>query len=44
MKCMHSSEIQWQLSEEEKDDILVNWLKNTIKKSDLIIEEFFNKK
>ncbi len=34
----------WSLSTEEKEEIMVDWLKTTIKKSDLIIENYNNEK
>lgn len=37
---MHNSEIHWQLSQAEKNKILLQWLKNSIKSSDLLIKEF----
>lgn len=44
---IRKSEIKYQLSEEEKAPILLNWLRNTIKKVDLIEEKYkemkFNK-
>jgi len=40
---LRDSEINWQLSDNEKDVVLVNWLKRTIKSGDLIIKEFLNK-
>ncbi|MCB2195547.1 MAG: RNA methyltransferase [Bacteroidetes bacterium] len=40
---LRSSNINWQLSNEEIDELKLNWLKQTIKKSDLIIEKFLSK-
>ncbi len=37
---LRKSDINWRLSEEEKTDILLEWTKNTIKKSDLMEKEF----
>lgn len=37
---LHSSEISWQLTRTEKNKILLQWLKNSIKRSDLLIKEF----
>lgn len=37
---LRKSEIPWQLTEEEKTQIHINWAKGVIKKSDLIIEDF----
>ncbi|MCX6305974.1 MAG: RNA methyltransferase [Bacteroidetes bacterium] len=41
---LRNSDIRWQLSDTEKDEILVNWLRQSIKKSDMIIDEFLEKK
>ncbi len=40
---LRKSEINWQLSEEEKVDIQIAWAMNVIKKSDLIVEDFLKK-
>lgn len=40
---LRSSNISWQLSEAEIDELKLSWLKQTIKKSDLIIEKFLSK-
>jgi tRNA (guanosine-2'-O-)-methyltransferase len=37
---LRKSEIQWQLSDPEKEEVLLQWLKNSIKRSDILIEEF----
>lgn len=37
---LKASEIQWQLSSKEKHDILLMWLKRSIKKVDLIIDKY----
>jgi tRNA (guanosine-2'-O-)-methyltransferase len=37
---LRKSDIQWQLSEPEKEEVLMHWLKNSIKRSDLLIENF----
>lgn len=37
---LHSSGINWQLSDAEKVSVKLNWLRNTIKKSDLIEKRF----
>lgn len=37
---MRNSEINWQLSEIEQEEIMIDWLKKTIKKSKLLIDEF----
>lgn len=41
-RLKHSG-IKWQLSEEEKFNIKLDWMKKTIKNSDQIIERFLNK-
>ena len=41
---LRSSDISWQLSEAEKDEIMLNWLKQSVKKSDLIVRDFLEKK
>ncbi len=38
---LRSSNTRWQLSEEEKLDLKINWLKNSIKKVDLIEKHFY---
>ena len=40
---LRASEIPWQLTEQEKDQILLNWLKQSIKKSEMIIHDFLEK-
>jgi tRNA (guanosine-2'-O-)-methyltransferase len=40
---LRSSEIQWQLTDAEKDQILLNWLRQSIKKSEMIIRDFLEK-
>jgi len=40
---MRKSDIDWQLSEEEKIEIHINWAKGVIKKSKLIVEDFDKK-
>jgi tRNA (guanosine-2'-O-)-methyltransferase len=41
---LRASELPWQLPDKERQEILLSWLLNSIKKSDLILEEFFSKK
>ena len=41
-KRLFSSEIKWQLSEDEKENILVEWIKNTIKSSDQLVKKFLS--
>lgn len=38
---LRSSGLGWQLSKTEKDLLLIDWMKNTIKQSDLIVKQFF---
>ena len=40
-KKMRKTEINWQLSQAEKDEIMVNWLKYSIKDSENIIKYYF---
>jgi tRNA (guanosine-2'-O-)-methyltransferase len=40
---LKNTDIQWQLAEQEKDELLLEWLKKSIKKSDLIIKDFLSK-
>jgi len=39
---LRNSQIIWNLSKEEKNEIKLQWLKNTIKKSDLIVNKFYS--
>jgi len=41
---LHLSNINWQLSEQEKQHIRLAWLKNAIKKSDIIEKQFLENK
>jgi tRNA (guanosine-2'-O-)-methyltransferase len=41
---LHTSEILWQLTRSEQNEILLQWLKNSIKRSDLLIKEFLKDK
>ncbi|MDY6800363.1 MAG: RNA methyltransferase [Bacteroidota bacterium] len=41
---LRKSVINWQLSDNEKEEILLEWLKKTIKKSSLLIDDFLSKK
>ncbi|RLD56042.1 MAG: TrmH family RNA methyltransferase [Bacteroidetes bacterium] len=41
---LRGSEYSWQLTEEEKLDIRLDWVRNVVKKSDLAEEEFFARK
>ncbi len=40
---LKKSDINWELSDSEKDNILLDWLKNSIKASDEIVERFCKK-
>jgi len=40
---LHHSTIQWQLPEEEKLDVQIQWAKNVIKRADLIEKDFLKK-
>lgn len=40
---LKNSDIPWHLTEAEKDDLLLEWLKKSIKKSDLIVQDFLSK-
>jgi tRNA (guanosine-2'-O-)-methyltransferase len=40
---LRKSDINWQLSEEEKTDTLLQWARNVVKRSDAIEREFFRK-
>ena len=37
-----NSDIAWQLTEDEKNNVLLEWLKKSVKSSDLLIERFIN--
>jgi len=39
---LNQSHISWQLSRKEKTDILLEWLRKSIKRSDLLIEQFLS--
>ena len=40
---LRSSDISWQFSDVEKDSLLLNWLKQSINKSEMIIRGFLEK-
>lgn len=40
---LKESNILWQLSENEKNEILIEWLRKSIKSSELILNQFLNK-
>jgi tRNA (guanosine-2'-O-)-methyltransferase len=39
---LHQSDLEWQLSYDEQQIVLLNWYKNNIKKADVLIENFCN--
>lgn len=41
---LHQSDVNWNLSDAEKDDLLLVWLRNTIRKVDLIEKDFYKKR
>jgi tRNA (guanosine-2'-O-)-methyltransferase len=41
---LHKSEYKWQLSEDAKEELILNWLRNTINKVELIEKEYWEKK
>lgn len=41
---LRNSEINWQLTESEKEELKLEWLKKTIKSSSMLIEEFLSKR
>lgn len=41
---LHKSDNKWQLNEVEKEELILNWLRSTINKVDLIEKDFFEKK
>jgi len=40
---LRRTDIKWQLSDDEKLEVLLQWTKNSIKKSELLVKEFLNK-
>ncbi len=40
---LEQSNIKWKINDKEKEEILFNWLKTSIKSSDLIIEKYLTK-
>lgn len=40
---LHESPINWRLSEEEKEQVMLQWLRNSIRSSKLIEEDYFSK-
>ena len=40
---MRKSEVNWQIKKDERDDIILNWLRKTIKSSEKIEERFLKK-
>lgn len=43
-KKMHQSTTDWQLNDQEKDILLLKWLRNTIKLVDMVEKDYRNKK
>lgn len=41
---LHKSEFNWQLTEQEKEDLILTWLRNTINKVELIEKDYWEKK
>lgn len=41
---LHQSSVQWQLDEEEKNEIRLRWMKKVIKRVDLLETEFYTKR
>ncbi len=41
---LHQSDISWQLSQEERDEILFTWLKKSVRASEQILKRFENEK
>ena len=41
---IHKTKIDWHLTEKEKEELTLQWLRNTIAKPELIEKEFFEKK
>lgn len=41
---LHNSDVKWSLSEEEKTEVKIRWIRNTIKKSELIEKRFWKEK
>lgn len=39
---LHKSEINWKLNDNEKTDLALQWLKNSIKNPDMLIEKFLD--
>jgi len=44
VRKLHESKIKWQLSEKEKEEIILNWLRKSISKPELIEKEFHERK
>jgi len=40
---LRKSDIKWQLPKNESDDLYIDWMKKSIKKSDLLIREFYER-
>jgi len=40
---MRKSNLHWHLTANERDDIYIDWMKKSIKKSDLLVQEFYER-
>ncbi len=40
---LHKSNIDWKLSDKEKDEVILDWLKESIKNSDIIERDFYRR-
>lgn len=40
---MRQSKLEWQLTNDEADDLYIEWMMKSIKKSKLLVEEFYNR-
>ena len=40
---LRNSNIDWRLTNDQREDIMLDWLKTSIKKSELIVEKFYSK-
>jgi tRNA (guanosine-2'-O-)-methyltransferase len=41
---LHQSDISWQLTDEEKEEIMLQWLRKSMKRADLLEKEFLDSK
>jgi tRNA (guanosine-2'-O-)-methyltransferase len=44
IRQLHNSEISWQLNEEEKDELILNWLRESVKSSEQLEAEYSMKR